>query len=367
MSTQRIASIDAFRGLTVAGMVLVNLPGSWSHLYPAVSHAKWHGWTPTDFVFPFFLFAIGLSMAISFTKRQEQGDASSLLLHIIRRTVILFGFGLFLNLFPKFQWEGLRIPGVLQRIALAYLLAGLCLLWLKRRDLWYVVGGVLLGYWLLMCFVPVPGGSAGVLTPEGNWGAVIDRWLVSGHLYRPTWDPEGLLGTFPAAINVLIGALVGQQLQEDKDKRDIVGELFVMGWILILAGQLWGIWFPINKKLWTSSYVLFSSGAAIESLAFCYWWTDLKGKRWLQPAIIYGSNPIALYVLHILYIKVLRIVIRFPLDEGKSMSLYHWIYLKGFASWAGALKGSLAFAIVHVCLWFVVMWALYRRKYFLKI
>lgn len=347
----------------MAGMVLVNLPGSWSQLYPPLRHASWHGWTPTDFVFPFFLFAIGLSIPFSFAKRLASSTKGALAQHILKRSALLFLIGLGLNGFPYFPLGTMRIPGVLQRIALAYLLGGLMILFLNKRTLFISSILILLGYWASMTLFPIPGGHVSQLTPTGNFGAWLDRWLLAGHLYKPMWDPEGLWGTLPSIVNIVAGYYAGKLIRDTKNPADTTGQFFVLGWMLLMAGLVWGIWFPINKKLWTSSYVLFSSGAALQLLGVCYWLTDVKKKdKWLAPALIFGSNPIALYVLHILYIKVIRMLIRFPLGNGKSISLYHWMYLNWFASWAGKRNGSLAFAVCHVLIWFGVMWWMKKNK-----
>lgn len=366
---QRIHSIDAFRGCTLAGMLLVNLPGSWSHLYPPLQHAQWHGWTPTDFVFPFFLFAMGLSMAFSFEKRRENAESSSLWRHILKRSFLLYLIGILLNAYPHFTWSKLRIPGVLQRLALAYIIASTACLMLRWRGLVRLSVCVLLLYWLMLSGSSVPGYGVGQLTPEGNVGAYFDRLLLGGHLYREHWDPEGLLGTLPSAVNIWLGYLTALFMRSTSiHSSEQTNRLFVGGWLFILLGLFWGIFFPINKKLWTSSYVIFSSGAALQLLAICNWSLDVqKHKKLWQPALIFGSNALVLFILHILYIKITRVSIRFPLAKGKTISLYHWIYLHGFASWAGPLRGSLLFALVHVVLFYALARMLYRKQIWIKI
>ncbi len=318
----RLISLDAFRGLTIAGMILVNNPGSWSTVYLPLLHAPWHGWTPTDFIFPFFLFIVGVSMTFSFAKQLERLSRKDIYLKIIRRSLILFGLGMFLALFPFFEIWSVRIPGVLQRIAVCYLIASIIYLNTTRQQQIWISGSLLLFYWAIMMLVPVPGYSAGDLSVEGNLAAFVDSILLKGHMWKETWDPEGILSTIPAIVTTLTGALTGHLLRADMDKRDIAGWLFTGGWIAILVGLFWGIFFPINKSLWTSSYVVFTSGCALQFLGFCYWLIDVKGiKKWAHYAIVYGSNAITVFVLSgvigriLIYTKV-----------GDNVSLKGWIY-----------------------------------------
>ncbi len=246
----RIVSLDAFRGITIAGMILVNNPGSWSHVYAPLLHAKWHGWTPTDLVFPFFLFILGVAMTFSFARVGEmRAERKALYLKVLRRSLIIFGLGIFLNGFPYFNFAGIRIPGVLQRIAVVYFFASLITLntSAKGQALW--MSGLLLGYWALMKLVPVPGYGAGNLTVEGNLAAFVDNALLHGHIWKAAWDPEGLLSTIPAIATALSGVLTGHLIRSGKERKDIEGWMFVIGWGAILAGLFWSIVFPsINRS-----------------------------------------------------------------------------------------------------------------------
>ena len=239
----RLISLDAFRGITIAGMILVNNPGSWSTVYSPLLHAPWHGWTPTDFIFPFFLFIVGVAMTFSFAKQLERSSRKDIYLKIVRRSLILFGLGMFLALFPFFNFSTVRIPGVLQRIAVCYFFASIIFLNTDLKQQAWICGGLLLFYWAIMALIPVPEYGAGDLSTEGNLAAFVDAALLKGHIWKENWDPEGILSTIPAIATTLTGVLTGHLLRMEIDKRDIAGWLFTAGWIAILAGLFWGIFF----------------------------------------------------------------------------------------------------------------------------
>jgi len=364
----RLISLDAFRGLTIAGMILVNNPGSWSHVYAPLRHAEWHGWTPTDLVFPFFLFIVGVAISFSLGNRVDRGDARTQLYRkVVTRSLLIFAIGLFLNGFPSFDLSTIRYLGVLQRIALVYLFASLVVLNLEIKGQAIFAGALLVGYWALMTLVPVPGYGAGDLSVAGNFAAYFDRFFLSGHMWRETWDPEGLLSTLPAISTALLGALVGGLLRSGRDNAAIAAWMFVWGWAGVLSGLIWNPFFPINKSLWTSSYVLFSTGAALSCLAVCYWLIDVQGRRkWAKPAVMMGMNPLAIFALSALLVKIV-VRVRVPVAEGDTVSLYTWIYRTLFVPWVGELNGSLAFALTNVALWLVVAAFLYRRSIFIKV
>lgn len=364
---ERLVSLDAFRGITIAGMILVNNPGSWSHVYPPLLHATWHGWTPTDLIFPFFLFIVGAAITFSFASQAEILPRKPIYWKILRRALILFGLGLLLALFPQFDFAAMRIPGVLQRIAVCYGIASVIYLNTNIRQQAWITAILLLAYWAMMALIPVPGHGAGDLGREGNLAAYVDYQLLKGHLWKETWDPEGLLSTIPAIATTLAGILTGHLLRSGRDKRDIAGWIFATGWMAILAGLLWGILFPINKNIWTSSYVVFTAGAALQFLGFCYWLIDVKGiKKWAHPATIYGMNAIAVYVLSGLLVEIL-IYARIHNPGGSEISLYGWIYENLFLPWADPLNASLAFAIANVLFWLGIMAILYYKRIFIKI
>jgi len=369
--SERLVSLDAFRGITIAGMILVNNPGSWSHVYPPLLHAEWQGWTPTDLIFPFFLFIVGVAMTFSLSKYQVDLslDRKAVYLKVVRRTLIIFGIGLFLNGFPHYNFATIRIPGVLQRIAVVYFFASIITLntTIRGQIIWFVA--LLAGYWAAMTLIPVPGYGAGNLTPEGNLAAFIDYKILYGHMWKSTktWDPEGLMSTIPAIATALSGVLTGHLIRSGADRRDIAGWMFVIGWGAILGGLAWSIVFPISKSLWTSSYVVFTSGAALQFLGVCYWLIDVKGiKRWAFPALVYGMNSIAVFVLSGLVGRLMYLIKLGGADSSR-ITLKTWIFQHGFLSWADPVNASLLFAVTNIAFWFGAMWLLYRKRIFIKI
>jgi predicted acyltransferase len=355
----RLVSLDVFRGVTIAAMILVNNPGSIA-AYGPLKHARWNGWTPTDLIFPFFLFIVGVSLVFSFASRLRRGNSrNALVLHTLRRSAIIFATGLFLNGLPGFHLATWRIPGVLQRIAVAYLAAALITLYSRTRTRieWLVV--LLAGYWALMRFVPVPGHGipahdVALLHPDANLAAFLDRKLMSGHLWEGTRDPEGMLSTLPAIATTLCGVLTGEWLRSNRDPKQKAARMLVTGVAGVIAGEVWGVWFPINKNLWTSSYVLFTAGCALLCLAMCYWAVDVKLHRggWSKPFVIFGSNAIAAYVVSELLGGA------FGWKDRVFQHTFALIRPPGFASLLYSLT------IVGVC--FLPVWWMYRKEIFLK-
>lgn len=368
VKSSRLISLDVFRGLTIAGMILVNNPGTWSSIYPTLKHAEWHGWTPTDFIFPFFLFIVGVAMTLSFKKRLDQGtDKTKLFLHAIRRSVIIFLLGMFLHLFPYFNFSTVRIPGVLQRIAVVYFIASILYLYLKPRWQVIISASILILYWLAMTLIPVPNYGAGNLTPEGNLAAYIDNLIFKGHMWKTNWDPEGLLSTFPAVVTTMIGIFTGRWLLQSKNKFETTTVMFVAGDILIVFGVIWDMWFPINKYIWTSSYVLFMGGLALNFLAFCYYVIEIKNIRWwTQPFLVFGMNAITSFFLSSLFAKILNIV-KVTDSTGESISLKGYIFNNFFAPHFELINASLAFAICYVIFWYLIMLIFYKKKIFIKV
>ena len=364
LPAQRLLSLDVFRGLTMAAMVIVNNPGDWGNVYSPLLHAEWHGCTPTDLIFPFFLFIVGVSITLS-RKSSSWGS-------ILRRAAIIFALGLLLAGFPRFDLGGWRIPGVLQRIAVCYLAAAAVyrLSAGDRRRQAVTIGALAavltLGYWAILMLVPVPGGVAGDLTPEGNLGAWIDRALMDGHLWRPRWDPEGLLSTIPAIGTTLLGVLAGLCLGSGWSAGRKAGVLAAAGATAVVIGLVWGMAFPINKGLWTSSYVFFTAGWALLLLALLYWAIDIRGwRRWTTPLVILGVNAITLYVASGLLAKTLG-VIRIGGDGG-DLSLGRWIHLHAFAPYLAPKNASLMYAVANLLVLFVLLWWMYRRRLFLRV
>ncbi|MGE0104672.1 MAG: acyltransferase family protein [Blastocatellales bacterium] len=361
----RLVSLDVFRGLTIAGMVLVNNPGTWDAVYGPLQHAAWDGWTPTDLVFPFFVFIVGTAIPLAFQKRVAMGGSKrDLYVKILRRSALIFLIGLILNGFP-YQWmtpSELRIPGVLQRIALCYLFASIIYLTTSLRGQIVTAAGLLLFYWIIMKTIAAPGFAAGDLSMEGSLASWLDRTLLAGHTYKPQYDPEGILSTIPAISTCLAGVLTGRWLQADREPLEKAVGMFGAGLLCIIAGWFWNFLFPINKALWSSSYVVFTAGMALQTLAFCYWTVDIKGcKGWAKPFIIFGVNALALYALSSIFADLLTII------PAGGDNLKDWIYGTIFASWLSPLNASLAFAICYVLLWLGAMTVLYRRRIFIKV
>ncbi len=446
---QRLISLDAFRGITIAGMILVNNPGSWKYVYGPLEHAPWNGWTPTDLVFPFFLFIVGVAMTFSFSSRLEQGTRRvTLVAQVARRSAILILLGLIMTGYPDpvlvppgtnapaatmfsfpalrdigpyvlflaglvllfldqpvlrfrpltpatirkaiagallvgavvyfaLDWHHfgtvtapkfgtqLRVPGILQRIGLCYFFASLVVMWC---DAWgrAAIGALLLiGYWALVTYVHPPAGyDAPVKDLAGLLHDWVDTRLLGMHIYSERPDPEGLLSTLPAIATVLAGVLTGQWLRSPRDKTDKLIGLFVAANIVLVLG-LWVSWvFPLNKKIWTSSYVLATAGVALNFLALCYWLIDIKGHRkWAWPFVVFGSNAIVVYVAASMTAKILVLV----QVAGGQTTAKGWLYEHVCASWAGPLNGSLVYPILLNLFWLIPMYVLYRLKIFVKI
>ena len=364
----RLVSLDAFRGITVAGMILVNNPGTWGAIYDPLEHAAWDGWTPTDFVFPFFLFIVGVSITLALSRRAEStGSKRDLYVKIARRSLLIFVLGLFLAGFPFFQLSTIRIPGVLQRIAVCYFFASLIFLKTNWRTQAIIGAALLLVYWMLMALVPVPGFGAGDLSMEGNLAAYLDRMILGAHKWKPLYDPEGILSTIPAVVTTLCGVLTGHLLRSRQTASEKVAAMFVAGAAGVVVGWAWHFWFPINKALWTSSYVVFTAGLALQLLALCYWLIDIQGvRRWATPFVIFGTNALAVFFLSGLFARGLGLI-KLTGADGKPVALQTAIFRNFYLSWASPINASLAYAICFVLLWLGLMTILYRRKIFIKV
>ncbi|HEX8244087.1 MAG TPA: heparan-alpha-glucosaminide N-acetyltransferase domain-containing protein [Longimicrobium sp.] len=370
----RLRSLDVFRGITIAGMLLVNNPGSWDHVYEPLDHAPWNGWTPTDTIFPFFLFIVGVAMTFSFAAQLARGQTrGKIFVKAVRRSVILFGLGLLLAAFPYYNLDlgHLRIMGVLQRIAVCFLLASAVYLFVPKRAQAWIAAALLLGYWAAMTLVPVPGHGAGdLVTKDGSLAAYVDRAVIgTNHLWAAakTWDPEGLLSTFPAVATVLLGIFAGGWIRSGRPPAERATGLFFAGNLLMAAGLAWNPLFPINKNLWTSSYVLFMGGMAMVGLAMCYWLVDVKGiDRWTRPFTVYGMNAIGAFFLSGVFARLLNLV-KVPGGPAGTQPVKAWIYQNAFATWLSPLNASLAFAMVFVALWWGIMEVFYRKRIFIKV
>jgi predicted acyltransferase len=367
----RLLSLDVFRGMTIAGMVLVNNPGTWSAIYSPLKHAEWHGATPTDFIFPFFLFIVGIAIPIALGKRVEDGVTNAVYLKIFRRSATIFLLGLFLAAFPFFDFANLRIPGVLQRIAVCYLITSLIFLHTNWKQIIFIGIGLLLVYWILMTTIPVPNCEVTTIDDKAcNLAAYIDRLILGeNHIWKQAkvYDPEGILSTIPAIATTISGVLTGVWLKTKKSDLEKVGGLFFFGIVLIALGWCWNFFFPFNKPLWTSSYVVYTSGLALCFLGFCYWLIDIKGyKKWSKPFVIFGVNALALYVGSGLLGKILGLI-KFDDAGGKTISLQQAIFDNIFLPLASPINASLMYAISYILVWLFLMWLLYRKRIFIKV
>ena len=388
----RLLALDVFRGITIAAMLLVNNPGSWTHIYPPLQHAAWHGWTPTDLIFPFFLFIVGITTQISLSARRARGATDGeLVLQILRRGTVIVLCGLILNAFPFYTWgtvpgipdatilerivhrlAHLRFPGVLQRIGIVYILSALLALRTSLRQQIAILITILLGYWALMTLVRVP--DSGLLgaelldKPDMVLSAWLDRLVFGRHLWSSTktWDPEGILSTLPAIATAMLGGFTAIWLAPRRPLLDRIAGPYVAGWFMMMVGLIWNRAFPINKNLWTSSYVLFTAGMGAAALATCLWLIDVKNiRRWTRPFVIYGTNPLIAFVGSGIMARVIYSMIKVPY-EGKQVPLVTWLYHTALATWLPPRAASLAFAIAFVLLWLAVLTLLYRKNIVIK-
>jgi predicted acyltransferase len=373
LPSNRLVSLDVLRGITIAFMILVN-NGFSNYAFPPLEHAEWNGWTPTDLVFPTFLFLVGVTIVFSFESRLSRGASkTTLLLHTFRRACILFALGLVVNGFPDFPLATLRIYGVLQRIAICFLIASILYL-LDRRPASKIVLIVvaLFGYWILLRWIPVPGfGMPGrdipLFDPTRNLGAYIDRHIFPGRLYRGVRDPEGLLSDIPALATTLLGMLTAMWLRSKRSPSIRVWGMLVGGILGIVLGQVWGLWFPINKNLWSSSYVLFAAGVALIALSVCYWLIDIKNWKtgWTYIWLVFGMNAITAYVFAELLSATLYAIKVGSRTTTVSLSAYLFTHL--FSGISSHHLASLAYSLMIVAICFVPVAILYHRKIFLKV
>lgn len=367
----RLLALDVFRGMTIAFMILVNTPGSWSHVFPPLLHAKWHGASPTDMVFPFFLFIVGVSMFFSFAKYNQNLDAATTK-KILKRVLLIFLIGLTLNYFPFYNRSigTLRIMGVLQRIAIAYGIGAFICLAVPTKNLWKVGLLILVGYWSTMLFF----GGSDPFSLEGNFANVIDLAVFGeSHVYKGfgiPFDPEGLFSTIPAAVTVIFGYLAGLLIKNTPDKSTLVKNLLIVGTVSIFVALAWDIYFPINKPLWSSSYVIYAGGIACVAMGLLIELIDIRGyKNWTRPFVVFGMNPLIIYVMSGLIVKVMLYITRWENAAGETVQLYGWLYSNVFA---GLLPNNLKlasflFAIFIVTLCWLFGLFLFRKKIFIKV
>jgi predicted acyltransferase len=389
-ASERLLALDVFRGITIAGMLLVNNPGSWGAIYPPLEHAPWNGWTPTDLIFPFFLFIVGVTTHLSLSRR----DPKTLTLTIIRRGLLIVLAGLLLNAFPFFWWgkmagipdptflqrvlwrvQHLRFMGVLQRIGFAYIAAGLLTMRTTMKQQIAIIVTLLLGYWFVMTLVPVPGtGTIGYFLldqPEKTLAAWSDRLILgTNHIWASTktWDPEGPLSTIPAIATAMLGILAGRWLT---DKRrtllERIAGLYGAGCLAMVVAELWSWVFPINKNLWTSSYVVFTAGFACVVLATCLWILDVHQVRgWARPFVVYGVNPLVAFVGSGIMARCIDSLFKITIN-GKKTSLHQASFDAVFAPYWTDKFASLLWGLAFVAFWLAILWLLHRRNIIVKL
>ena len=380
--SKRLVALDVFRGATIALMILVNNPGTWGAQYGALKHAAWHGWTPTDFVFPFFLFIVGVAMAFAFRKYDYElnKDATK---KIIKRTLIIYGLGIFLGLLRPVVgstfgevvgnlFGNWRLVGVLPRIALCYLFASLLVLKFNRKTVMWIAGGILVGYWILLA-------STGGFGIEDVLVRKIDLAILGdGHIYhgyrdsigaRIAFDPEGLLSTLPAIVTTILGYFTGMLILETSDKKQLVKKMLIRGVAFLALGLLWGLFFPINKPIWSSSYVILMGGWAMLFLGVSILLIDVFGwKSATEPFVVFGSNPLFIFVLSAVYAKLLAYIKFIPMN-GEIVSTKTWLFAKIFMPMANysRIDASLLFALTTITIFWAISLILYRKKIFIKI
>lgn len=362
----RLLALDVFRGITIVTMILVNSPGN-NTAYPWLLHSVWNGCTPTDCIFPFFIFIVGISLVFSLTKGLATGVSSNTLLRkVFFRCCIIFLLGLALNGFPHYDLSSIRIPGVLQRIAVCCFFASFLFLKTSTRTQAITAAILLIGYWALMTYVPVPGIGSNDLSVTGNLAGYIDRLWLMNHMYTPGFDPEGFLSTLPAIASALLGNLTGIFLLSQCTPQHKITYLVLASTLALITGWLWGLSFPINKELWTSSFVLWTTGLALALFSFCYYILEIKqirlGSKFFE---IFGLNAIAAYILHILFLKIQN-RIDITTADGKTQNLRLFI-TKHLFPYVSAHNASLLYALSYILLWFLVLWILYRRRIFIRV
>lgn len=442
-ANSRLISLDVFRGMTIAGMVLVNNPGTWSHIYDPLEHAPWHGLTPTDWIFPFFLFIVGVAIPIALGKRLVEGITQKVYTKIVSRSAMIFALGLSMSVIPFFQFAAtnapdwlkmliwmamtggllflllrnfkaagiliglsiagviglnlagynvvpynfgtMRIPGVLQRIAVCYLVVSIIFLHTNWKQQIYIAIGILLGYWAVMTLVPVPGCDVTTIDDKAcNLAAWLDRSILTeDHIWRSAkvFDPEGILSTLPAIATTIAGVLTGTWLTKrpsasvlsesggtaHDDNLNKVSGLFFFGTVLLGAGYVWNSYFPFNKALWTSSYVLVTAGLALLTLGACFWLIDIKGyKAWAKPFVIFGMNALPLFVFSGIFARMIG-AYRVSGADGQPVAVQKWVFDNIFLSVAQPVDASLLYAICFILVWLFLMWLLFRKDIYIKV
>tara|TARA_B110000116_G_C16799193_1_gene569072 strand:- start:4450 stop:5535 length:1086 start_codon:yes stop_codon:yes gene_type:complete len=358
----RLLSIDVLRGLTIIFMIIVNQPGSWDYVYSPLLHAKWNGLTPTDYIFPMFLFIVGVSIVLSMSKRLNSVDKSSLIKKILWRALKIYLVGLFLWIWPAFDLGNIRWTGVLQRISVVFLFCGLIYLFFKQKQQVYIAATILILYWIIMVFTPVPGiGVPDLNIPERNWAHYIDSLYLPGVMWQGTWDPEGILSTFPSIVTGIFGLIAGGILVSKKDIKDKLINLFLIGVILVFIGDAISWSFPVNKNLWSTSYTCLMGGMSFLLTAAFIYIIDVLGYKKFKFAHVFGVNSIFCYVL-----------------AGVLSSIFYSNYFLGFypnKEFFNLITGlgisdklvSFMYAVIYVLIIFLPAYILFKKKIFIKL
>ena len=370
-SPKRLVSLDFFRGLTVAAMIMVNNPGDWQHIYTPLEHAKWNGCTPTDLIFPSFLFMVGVSIAYAIGAKKDNNMAhASILATAFKRSLILYLIFSLLVLVPRFDWAHFRVLGVLPRIAIVFFVCVVLFLKTNFKTQLVLFTSILIVYYLLLNFVPVPGVDYANLQPATNLGAWLDTTLLTeNHMWRGSkvYDPEGILSTLPSIATGLLGMMVGTYLRrKDKTDKEKLLPLFAAGIAAVIAGAVWNLFFPINKALWTSSFVLYAGGFAIIMLTISFWLIDVKQRRkYIEPFLAFGANAITAYVAADVVLKILELI--HVQVNGQKTGAQQYLYHTFFVPYFSPVNASLAGAITYVLILLIPMWILYKKKIFIKV
>jgi predicted acyltransferase len=375
-TSQRLTSVDVYRGLAVAGMILVDNPGSDDLAYWPIKHTEWNGWTPADLIFPSFVFLVGVSMVFSLAARLRRGESRQrIFLHVLWRTLILIAVGFLVNASPilGIDWHAYRFYGVTQRIALCYLAAAILVLWSNWRGQLIALLACLVGYWAILRFVPVPGfGVPGrdipFMDPERNLVAWFDRKLMMGHLYNQVRDPEGLISTIPAIGTALMGVLTGQWLRSGATPRTKAVRMVAFGILGMAAGMAWNRWFPINKNLWTSSFVVLTGGFALIVLGLLYWAIEIRNWRgaWTMPFLVFGMNAIVSFVVDsMVWGPGYTFTVKGA--NGATLNWHEAAQAKLMSLGLGAANASLAYSIAAVLFCWMLLWLLWRKRIFVKV
>ncbi len=363
VATHRLISLDAMRGFTIAAMVLVNFPGSEKYIYKPLEHVAWNGLTPTDLIYPFFLFIVGVSIVLAYNKRLEKNvPKPELYKKILIRSLKIFAVGIFLNLLPDFDFSALRWTGVLQRIAIVFLVCSFLFLTTRFKTQAIIGLVILVGYWLVMTLVPTPGAGRVMLEPGVNLAAWLDSTLLPGRMWQGTWDPEGILSTFPAVVSGIAGLLAGHLMLSKRIPLEKTVIMMVSGLAAVAIGYIWNLGFPVNKNLWTSSFVMVTGGLAALIFGAVYYIVDIRQHtRGTWPGIVLGANAIAVYVLA----DILSIIFYYIPFGAHTLNEY---FVESMIA-AGVFPklASMLYALLFVVINFIPAYLLYKKKIFIKL